>query len=133
MSCVACEIPFDPVVFVVFLLLLAEVTAFTLTILSFSFSCGQTTRSYIGAENRRAAARLSWVKQLRDMYRPDASGYVAVETRFFVGSVADTSRMEMVREEQKKHNDLIVINFHDGYNTLGEKVPKYGSLQFFVN
>ena len=65
------------------------------------------------------------MKQLRDMYRPDASGYVAVETRFFVGSVADASRMEMVREEQKKHNDLIVIDFHDGYNTLGEKVPKY--------
>eukprot|EP00035_Acanthoeca_spectabilis_P019552 m.428767 g.428767 ORF g.428767 m.428767 type:complete len:356 (+) comp16875_c0_seq1:834-1901(+) len=79
--------------------------------------------SYVGAEARRRAARATWVRTLKNTYQADADGNLAIEAKFFVGSVPDKKQMDKIYVEQRTFQDLIVIDFHDGYSTLGEKVP----------
>lgn len=81
--------------------------------------------SYIGAERRRNASRGTWMKDLAAKYGKASGGrYMEVEARYFVGRVEDPRKMAATEAEIKAYGDLTILDFADGYASLGSKVPK---------
>jgi hypothetical protein len=81
--------------------------------------------SYMGAERRRDASRSTWMKDLAAKYGKASGGErLEVEARYFVGRVEDPRKMALAEAEIKEHGDLTVLDFADGYASLGSKVPK---------